>query len=334
MKEYIIMMLVVAVFLAILANIFVKGAINAKKECKKLKFVFAILGSFIMITSTIYVLCCGLFSVSNMIFAITTFPLLTIPMSWGAIFFVKGVAKKIATFFIPAIPLCVTFIMLFAGLTGTDLPLDKSDVLYTSQEDVERLLGGCHLPKLKYERAADVPEGKKVVFLLEDPADSTKLDEVYKQLCQTRSLQCEDKDYIGRLYHIIDNEDESYINVYWGKDYITLLYGGIWQKGATNDHYFDSIQAPIPQYEYVTYYVKSCGPDWAHEQRIKFQQPVSDAWLRKVENAAKENSAWGYKEDKDFIYIDFDNSRDFTHIKIHKWLNGKRRIADVAWGDY
>lgn len=334
MKEYIIMMLVVAAFMTILAYIFITGSIRAKKENRNVKFAFGVLGSVIMIPSICFLLYCGLFSASSLEWALFAFPFLTIPMSWLAMCFVKGIRNKVATFFIPAIPLCVAVIMIAAAMGGAESPLDKSDVDYTSQEEVEDLLGVGTLPKLKFERAARVPDGKKVVLLLEDPADSTRLDEVYERLCQIRSIQCEDKEYIGRMYHIVDNKDESYTNVHLGKDGIAIVYGGIWQRGATNDHFFDSIQAPIPQYEYVAYFVESCGPDWYHEQRIRFKQPLSDAWLKKVEKAAKTDSAWGYKEDEDFIYIDFDNSSRYTNMKIYKNLEGQRTIADVSWGDY
>lgn len=334
MEEYIIMMLVVAVFMAILAYIFITGAVRAKKENRNIRFAFAVLGSLIMVPSTCYLLYCGLFSVSSLEWAIFIFPFLTIPMSWLAMFFVNGIRNKVATFTIPAIPLCVSVIMIAAAMCGADSPLDKSDVIYTSQEEVEELIGVGTLPKLKYERAASVPDGKKVILLLEDPADSTRLDEVYKRLCQIRGIQCEDKEYIGRMYHIVDNKDESYTNVRLGKDGIEIVYGGIWHKDATNDHYFDSIQAPIPQYEYVTYSVESCGPDWFHEQRIRFKQPVSDAWLRKVEYAANADSTWEYKEDKDCIYINFNDSRFYNYMKIYKNMEGERMIADVEWGDY
>lgn len=334
MTEYIIMMLVVATFMAILAYIFITGSIRARKENRNVRFVFAVLGSVIMIASICFLLYCGLFNISYMTMAIWLFPFLTVPMSWLAIFFVKGTGKKVATFFIPTIPLGVSLLMMGAALAGADEPLDKSDVIYTSHDEVEELLGVGPLPKLKYERAARVPAGTKVILVLEDPADSTKLNDVYKRLCSTRSLQCENKEYVGRMYHIVDNKDESFTNVYWGNDGIGIVYGGIWQKGATNDHYFDSIQAPIPQYEYVSYFVESCGPDWFHDQRIKFKQPLSNTWLKKVERAAKKDSTWNYKEDNNFIYIDFNNSRDYTHMKIYKNLNGKRKIADVNWGDY
>lgn len=328
------MTLVIAAFMAILAYILVKGAVNAKKDSRNIKFVFAVLGSVIMIVSICFLLYCGFFKISYMTMALWLLPFLTVPMSWLAMVFVKGTGKKVTTFFIPTIPLGVSLLMMGAAISGADEPLDKSDVIYTSQEEVEQLLGIGPLPKLKYERSASVPAGKKVILLLEDPADSAKLNDVYEKLCQTRSLQCENKGYVGRMYHIVDNKDESYVNVNWGNDGIAIVYGGIWQKGATNENYFDSIQAPIPQYEYVSYYVESCGPDWVHDQRIRFKQPLSNTWLKKVEKAAQKDSTWNYKEDKDFIYINFDNALYYTHMKIHKNLDGERKIADVDWGDY
>lgn len=334
MAEYIIMMLIVAAFMAILADIFVKGALSAKQENRKIKFGFAILGGVIAILSIGILLCCGFLSKNNLILAVFALPFFTIPLSWLAMFIVKGIWKKIATFFIPTVPLCVSLVAIVAAMGGVESPLEKSDVIYTSQEEVEELLGVGALPKLRFDKAVGLPAANKVILSLEDPADTTRLEEVYKKLCQTRSLQCGEMYFDTRVYHVVDDKQEGYTNVFWFKNGIEILYGEIWPKESSNNHFFDSIQAPIPKYDYITYNAVSCGQDWSHEQRIRFQPPISEAWLKKVENAAKTDSAWKFGEDRDYIHINFDNSRYYIFMKIHKHLEGERTIADVEWGNY
>lgn len=333
MTEFIVISIIVAVFSAVLSYTFIRGAIIAKNEGRTVRFIIAMSFGVIAIVATMATLFSSFFSSEYMLGAPMVVSLLTIPLSWVAMAYVKG-WKKFLIFLLPVIPIATTFIVTMAASLGSDLPLKRTEVNYTTQEEIEELLGIGSIPSLKFERAADGSAGKKVWLLLENPSDSTKLCNVFDKLKNIHSLQCEEKDWQGRVYHTVNKNDTSYVNVKFGNDGIFVVYGSIWTIDANNDHFFDSIQAPMPKYEYITYFADQMGPDWYHEQRIRFEQPLSQSWLNKIKHAAKQDSAYSYNEDNKFININFDNSRQYIHMKLYKNLGSGKRIADVDWGDY
>lgn len=332
MTEFIIIAIIDAIFTAVLAFVFIKEAVTAKKEGRIVRFGFATLFAIISIGATLCALLGGLFSSVYLVGAPLIVSVMTVPLSWMAMAYLKG-DKRTAMFFLPSIPLTMSFLVIMNASLGGDMPLKESEVDYTSQSEIEELLGVGELPKLKFNEAADGSAGTKVWMLLENPADSSQLCKVYDLLKQKHPLQCTE-DYKGRMYYMANNNNASFVNVNFGDDGILVLYGGIWTIDANNDHCFDSINAPMPKYEYVTYFASQCGPDGYHEQRIRFDSSISQAWLKQIESTANQDSTWIYEEDEELIYIEFNNSRLFIRMKIHKNLDGERKIADVEWGDY
>lgn len=330
---FIVISIIVAIYTAVLSYLFVRGAIIAKKEGHKVKFIISITLGCIAIVATMVALFSSFFSSLEWLIAQMAVSFLTIPLPWVAMVYTKG-WKKFLVFFLPVVPIAVSLITTMVAYLGLDLPLKKSEVNYTSQDEVEELLGIGSIPSLKFKCAEDGSEGKKVWLLLRNPADSTKLCNVFDKLKDTHPLQCEEKDWQSRVYHIVNKNDTSYVNVEFGDDGIFIVYGNIWTIDENNDYLFDSIQAPMPKYEYISYFADGNGPVGYHEQRIRFEQPLSQSWLKKIKCAAKQNSAYGYNEDNKFININFDDSCQYIEMKIYKNLGGEKRIADVNWGWY
>lgn len=330
MNEFIVMGLAVVLILIILSVVFVKDAIKSHREQKKVKLCMAVICGVITIVPTLYLIYTLCFSLWGSLTSIASLmSILIIPMIWVACFFVNRRIMRIFLIFLSLISFGV-FVMMLTAVQLGNVPMNKSDAKYTTQEEVEKLLNMDNLPKLMYDDATEYV-ARNTYLALENPADSTKLMNVFKQLCNTHNLQCSEKD---KVYYTVNNENSTYANVYWEKKGIIISYGHIFTYEKYKE-FFDSLQAPIPAYEIIQNLDTRIGPDMYHHRRVRFKESVSQSWLYKVKKAIQKNDAWSYKEEYNKIIIDIpSHDGHYYTLVIYKNYYGKRKIADISWGNF